>query len=358
MNSSKSLPCLILTLGLAHGLLSSCQGTGGTQEIVAPESSPELNAAMERADHEFSVRSYQDALESYTDLHSTARSRGLKKIAAEAAAQVATCYAILGQSAKGDPWLKRAEDEATEQDDGAWTRVLLARGVRSWRAFEVDRARGTFIYLYNFCLNRSRTPRAVQAAQMAALSSRGQEQLDWMLRSIEGARTTGDPALEAPLWTEYGVMFDRLDRHAEALDAFDQARRLTAKASLPRLVRERTDWQYAYGLRKMGRLEEARNLLEETNAIVHSNYIERPSPQAAELLGRVLAEIGEIDATTGQLDRARERMLAAREKLLEAGPIQGAQRFVLELEDRMEHLGEPPPARKIPPKKPVPPVRR
>lgn len=358
MNSLKSLPCLILTLGLTHGLLASCQGSGRAQEETVSQGSPGLNASLERADQEFSARSFQDALEGYTDVHSTARSRGQKKIAAEAAAQIATCYAILGQSAKGDPWLKRAEKDASEEDDGAWTRVLLARGVRSWRAFEVDRARGTFIYLYNYCLNRSRTPRAVQAAQMAALASRGQEQLDWMLRSIEGARTTGDPALEAPLWTEYGTMFDKLERYADALDAFDKARRLTAQASLPRLVRERTAWQYAHGLRKVGRLEEARNLLEETNAIVHSNYIERPSPQAAELLGRVLAEIGEIDAAMGQTDRARERMQAAREKLLEAGSIQGAQGFVQDLELRMESLGEPPPARKIPSKLKPPGGRR
>lgn len=350
MNALKSLPCLILTLGLTHGLLASCQGSGGTRDLVVPEGTAATNALLKRADEEFTAKSYQDALETYTELHSAARSKGLKKVAAEAAAQIATCYAVMGQSGEGDPWLEKAEADASEQDVGAYTRILLAQGVRSWRAFEVDRARGMFIYLYNYSLNQNRTPRAVQAAQMAALASRGQEQLDWMMRSIEGARTTGDPALEAPLWTEYGVMFDQRERFDEALDAFANARRLTAQASLPRLVRERTDWQYAHGLRMVGRFDDARNLLEETNAIVHSNYIERPSPQSAELLGRVLAEIGEVDAAEGRFDRAKERMLAAREKLLEAGSVQGAQIFAKTLEKRIENLGAPAPIRKIPPK--------
>ena len=116
---------------------------------------------------------------------------------------------------------------------------------------------------------------------------------------------------------------------------------------ISRLGRLQTDWAYGHGLRMVGKLAEARDLHEQTNAIAHSIYIAKPSPRAAEYLGRVLWEIGEIDAMEGNKERARERYLAARSKMLEAGAAQGAPALVEKLDARLEALDAPPPERRF-----------
>lgn len=178
-------------------------------------------------------------------------------------------------------------------------------------------------------------------------SSRGQEQLDWSMRAIQTAQTTGDLKVLAPLWTSHAWLLDDRGRAEEALDAFKEARDLTGRVDTSRLGRLQTDWAYGHGLRMVGKLAEARDLLGETNAIAHSIYIAKPSPRAAETLGRVLWEIGEIDAMEGNKERARERFVSARSKMLEAGATPDAPALVEELDARLEALDAPPPQRRF-----------
>ena len=207
-----------------------------------------------------------------------------------------------------------------------------------WKSGDNLSSRRTFIELYNYCFLNSLTPRAIQAATLASLSSQGQEQLDWSQRAIQAAQTTGNAKLQAPLWTSHAWLLDYRKRPDEALEAFKKARELTNRADISRLGRLKTEWAYGHGLRMASQLSKARNLLDQTNAIAHSIYIGRPSARAAEYLGRILWEIGEIDATEGQISRAQEKMLAAREKLLESGASENAPILVTRLNKRLEEL--------------------
>ncbi|MEM8711464.1 MAG: hypothetical protein AAGG01_10965 [Planctomycetota bacterium] len=344
----RTIPFVLAGPLLIAGLSASCQTSEGTPALN-PSGNPtsELLAQIDSADGLFDQRAYDEARQRYQAIYLAADSRGYDQEAAEAAAQVSVSLSMLGNAEAGAEWLSRAEKRANESNERAWSRTLLARGVKRWKAGDALTARRTFISLYNYCLLHSLTPRAIQAATLASLSSQGQEQLDWSMRAIQAAQTTGNLKWQAPLWSSHAWLLDQRGRAEEALDAFKKARDLTGRVDISRLGRLQTDWAYGHGLRMAGRLDDARDLLEETNAILHSVYIGKPSPRAAEYLGRVLWEIGEIDATEGRKERARERFIAARDKLIEAGAIDGAPRLVKQLDKRIEALDAPPPERRF-----------
>lgn len=344
----RTLPVVLAGPLLLGGLTASCQTTDepGTA-TTSGNPTTELLAQIDNADAFFDQRAYDEARQRYQAIYLAADSRGYDQEAAEAAAQVSVSLSMTGDPEAGAEWLARAESRADESNERAWSRMLLARGVKRWKAGDALTARRTFISLYNYCLLHSLTPRAIQAATLASLSSQGQEQLDWSMRAIQAAQTTGNLKWQAPLWSSHAWLLDKRGRAEEALDAFKKARDLTGRVDISRLGRLQTDWAYGHGLRMAGQLDESRDLLEETNAILHSVYIGKPSPRAAEYLGRVLWEIGEIDAVEGKKERARERFMAARDKLVEAGAIAGAPRLVRQLDARIEALDAPPPERRF-----------
>ncbi len=331
---------LMAGLTLGAGLLTGCETSPAVP--VTPEAGgepgDELIRQIDAADALFDERAFTEAQQRYQAIFLAANSRGYKLEATEAAAQTAVTLCMLDNADEGAGWLSRAETDADESDGRSWSRVLLARGMIRWKSGDNLSARRTFIELYNYCFLNSLTPRAIQAATLASLSSQGQEQLDWSLRAIQAAQTTGNVKWQAPLWSSHAWLLDYRKRPEEALEAFKKARDLTTRADISRLGRLQTEWAYGHGLRMAGQLDKARDLLEQTNAIAHSIYIGKPSARAAEYLGRVLWEIGEIDATEGNVPRARERFMAAREKLLEAGAAEGAPQLVKRLDVRLDEL--------------------
>ena len=312
-------------------------------EVVRPETggpSSELIAQIDAADVLSEGERFAEARQRYEAIFVAADSRGYHPEAAEAAAQAAVTLCELDDMEEARLWLERAEANSDQSHVRSWSRVLLARGMVRWKGGEDLAARRTFIELYNFCFLHSLTPRAIQAATLASRSSLGQEQLDWSMRAIQAAQTTGNLEWQAPLWTRHAWFLDHRKRHEEALEAFKKARDLTTRVDISRLGRLQTEWAYAHGLRMAGQLEKARDTLEQTNAIAHSIYIGKPSPAAAEYLGRVLWELGEVDATEGRVERARERFVAARQKLLEAGPTEEAPLLARRVEARIEELDQ------------------
>lgn len=352
-----SLAGLLVAAPLLVGVTAGCQTGGGSSSssVGTAEPKEDLLAMIERADGDFDSRRYADALTRYRTVFAAANSADLDEVAGEAAAMIAATIAMTQipgtpEFAEGDGWMEQAEALSTEQDDGAWTRVLLARGIRSWRAFDVERARGTFIYLYNYCFGHNRTPRAIQAAYMASLSSRGPEQLDWMRRAIEAARTTGKPKWEAPLWTELGRLYDERNDVPRALEAYSTARQLTAQSRVTAMARQRTEVDYGHALWRAGRLEEARDQLEQAKGVIQSNYVRRPGPDAAELLGSALEQLGEVYAAMGRKDRARQNFSAASEMYREAGTVRNATARARKMVERIQALDQPASDRVIPPK--------
>ena len=279
--------------------------------MTVPLPGTDLGAKIELADADYGDRRYAEALERYREIHEAATAKGLDALAAEAAAMLAATIVMseipgTPKAAEGDVWMERAEATATDADESAWTRVLLARGLRALRANDVERARGTFVYLYNYSSGVNRPIRALEAAYMASLSSRGPEQIDWIRRAIDAARALGDPEPEALLWVELGKLLDRDGDLESALDAFSKGRDMLAVFAPGSSERQRAELDVGRALWRAGRPQEACDHLERLRAIAQSQRVQDPSPKSTELLGSILEQLGEAHATLGEIERARE----------------------------------------------------
>lgn len=342
---------LLLTLGGCLGLCA-CASEGSGSGGLSPVEVGGLEARLDAADEEFVLRDYDEALANYQAVFAAARSRRDRALMTEAAAQASATLGILGRQAESDTWFERANEYATESQPRAWSRVLLAEGVRAYRGGDVERARGTFVRLYNYCyIHEDLTPRAIQAAYLVANASRGQERLEWVGYAVNAAESTGNARWEADLWMLHAMSLEEMGRHDEALTSYRKARDIAARALPDRLDKLKADWAYGHGLRLVGRLDEARDLLVESNAIAKSIYSVKPSPRAAEFLGRVIAELGHIDAAEGRKEKARGHFLSAIEKFKEAGAIQNAPGEIRALEQALEDLDKPASTRRIPPRR-------
>ncbi|MEO0662913.1 MAG: hypothetical protein AAFZ87_15355, partial [Planctomycetota bacterium] len=293
------------------GCASGPEDSGGSTALAPGD----LRSRLDVADADFQAQVLDEALEAYRDVHRTARRRGDAAVVTEAAAQIAATLELLGQADGSDEWMERAESGADETAPRAWTRVLLARGIRAQSRGQGALARGNFVSLYNYCFNHDLAARAVQAAGLVASASLGQERLSWSMRGIQAADTLRSPRLECGLWLTHAGYLDQADRTDEALDAYARARQVAATSDLPRLERWRAEWAYGRGLRRVGRFDEAREVLSEANAVGQTIYVKRPSARAAEFLGLVIGELGNLDADVGNTSGARMRYEAAIQKL-------------------------------------------
>ncbi|MEE2941132.1 MAG: tetratricopeptide repeat protein [Planctomycetota bacterium] len=335
-------------------------GCGPGRSAPRPEPLPrpqaDLSSQIDLADADFGARRFVEARERYREVHAAASSDGPDALAGEAAAMIAATTAMIEvpgtpKAAEGDVWMERAEAASTDEDPGAWTRVLLARALRSLRALDVERARGTFIYLYNYSSGANRPSRALEAAYMASLSSRGPEQIDWMRRAIEAARVLGDPAREAPLWTFLGEMLDQDDEVEAALDAFSTASDMIVEFEPSGSARQRAELNVCRALRRAGRPQEACDRLERLRVVAQSQHVQDQSPASAELLGSVLEQLGEAHAALGRTERARELFRGAQQMLGEAGQVRRARARARGLTERIEALDRPATGRVVPPQR-------
>lgn len=335
---------------LAFACAGACSSSGGGGEgPPRPNARVALERQLDAADRQYNSRAYDTALENYKAVFLAANSTDLTPLATEAAAMVAATIATLEagatgssggerRSTDGDSWMARAEESADESEPDAWTRVLLARGIRALGQGDEVKAQSVFASLYSYCFVNDLTPRAIQAATLAARAGEGEDQLEWMRRAIQAAATTGRADWEAPLWTEYAWLLDTRGEHGDALEAFARARSLAARAEVSRVGRVRTDWEYGHGLRMVGRLDEARELLAETSAKAHGLYLEDRSPRSAEFYGRVVQELGDIAVSQGRLARARARFTRARALMVEAGALEAAPEVVERIDRKLDAL--------------------
>lgn len=344
-------------VALALGSLVGC-GSGRSTSRPEPLPMPEtdVGSEIELADDDFAARRFVEARERYREVHAAASSDGLDALAAEAAAMLAATIVMseipgTPKAAEGDVWMERAEATATDADESAWTRVLLARGLRALRANDVERARGTFVYLYNYSSGVNRPIRALEAAYMASLSSRGPEQIDWIRRAIDAARALGDPEREAPLWIDLGKMLDRGDEVESALEAFSTARAMIAELEPGGSAMQRAELDVCRALWRAGRPEEARARLQRLRGVALSQRIENESLESAEFLGSVLEQLGEAHAALGQKERAREFFAGAQQMLGQAGLVRRARARARAMSERIEALDRPATDRVVPPRR-------
>ena len=323
-------------------VLALLVGCASTEESAqSPDARANLERQLGRADESFNGRAYEEALGQYSALYLAALSGDYPGIAAEAAAQAATIHSLEGDPAESDRWMTFAERYAEDAGAGAATRVLLARGIRQWKAGEERAAEATFEELVVLCDGSGLEIRAMQAASLAALTTSGEEQLTWNLRAIEAAQGLGEPRWEAALWTNHGWLLEARAEHGDALRSFERARDLLLEATPSPMERLQAEWGVGHGLRLAGRAAEARGVLEQVAVRGRELYATRPEARQAEWLGRAEWELGELDAAEGDTEAAVRRLTSARRRLEEAGAAKAAPDLLRTLDRRLGQLQAP-----------------
>lgn len=123
--------------------------------------------------------------------------------------------------------------------------------------------------------------------------------LPWAQRALEAACAEQDALREYRYAVQSADLLDRLGRSAEALERFDEARALRRRLGDPRVLRPVTA-AAASVARRAGRLDQARELLEE--ALADAEGTVRAECLAA--LGRVFAETGEVEEAEARIGEA------------------------------------------------------
>jgi len=323
---------------LRTALLLGVLGLAGCASAPSAAPGESLVESLARADRDFEARAYEAALETYRLVAFAARDERDSAPFVEAAAQVASMFALLQRPAEAGPWLAEASARGDAAAPRAWTRLLLARGLVAWRAGRTDEARQSFTELYQYCFLHGETARAIQAAQMASLVSEGVAQVEWAKRGIQAAAAARQPAWEAALWEHLGWLLDARGLSEDALAAFERALALTRQSDATRFGRARAEWARAHALLRAGKDAPAQLALDELQAVWMGLYAQQRQPEVAEYLARTLVDLGELERRAGRDDRARARFIEARRRFVEAGAQEAAPDVLRDLDQRLAAL--------------------
>jgi tetratricopeptide (TPR) repeat protein len=315
-------------------LMLAAAGAGDAQEGATVATSTDLIA---QGDSAFSARDYEAAGAIYEHAATTAEAEGQRGNQVEALAQVARCYSIRGLGEEGRPWLARASALVDQGEPRGWARYELVRGVYQREDGQREEATQTFARLYDFCREHGLHSQAVNAAHMAAIAAKPEQQIDWALKGIRAAEEGGFEGWLAVLWNNLGWTYDDLGRHEEALDALTKAREHHWKTGddQAKLI---ADWSVGHALRMVGRMDEARERLEAALAWADRRYAEDPTPANAEWVGMGHKELGEFALAEGRREDARRELVQALEKLREAGMDKWDADGLRELSERVSRM--------------------
>lgn len=337
LTRTKTLPSALLSCGLAASALLASTITVG----CVSESQHSVEAApvglTSRADLAFGSGSYAAAVENYKLAAAEAQEAGDEEGFVEAAAQVASCLALLERPADARPWLEQASARAQAEQPRGFSRVLFARGLVARAEERRADAAARFDEVYQFCDAAQLYDRALQAAQLATVVTEGEAQRFWARRAVEAASRAGEPRWEAAARLAQGWTFDTQGQSLEALGAFREARKLFTQHGTTR-DRLRAEWSYARALRLTGEVAEAR-MLQERNLKVARTLRQRGwSSNDSEWVGRCHHELGELEAAGGHIRPAIKQLLAAREAYVMADADVLAPELLRDLEGRVGEL--------------------
>jgi len=307
-----------------------------TTEMAQEADQPDSGRMVRQADGQFARRAYAQALETYKLAAVAANANGEDESLVHAYSGAAHALIALGRVSESVPWLDGATGKASSDEPAAWSRFLLARGAYEHAVGKDAMATVTFAEMYSYCMDRQRYADAMRAAHMATLVTLAApaERIDWGMRGIAAARSTGDQLWLAASWTSFAWLLEDEGRYAQSLKAFRSAREFheTAGDEHGLLV---SDWSIAHSLRVAGHLPEARKQIEPTLAWAERRYSKSRTRNDAEWLGRCLLEYAEVALAQGNPKVALERFVSARSRLIEAGIAQAAPASLLELDGRI-----------------------
>lgn len=151
------------------------------------------------------------------------------------------------------------------------------------------------------------------------------------MAALESARAEQDALREYRYAVQVGDLLDRLGRHDEALERFEEAGALRRRLGNPRFLRPVTG-AAASVARRAGRLDEARTLLRE--ALAEAEGAARAEGLAA--LGRIAAEAGDTEEAQARIGQAIDAAVELGERDVLVRVAVAAAEASLELDRRDE----------------------
>lgn len=336
------IACIALLL-----VVAGCQSVSDTEDGADTNSGDEMRGTdmtsaeelSREADELFNARKFSEGAEAYKKAVKAAENEGNTALLVRSLCMVARCYNIQGEGAEGRPWLERAAALASPEEPEGWSRYLGTRGRYEWKDEKDNaRARQTFIEWYEFCQEHELYSHAVDAAHMVAIVGGPDEQVTWALKGIEAAEQSGDEGWLGPLWNNLGWTYDERGEHEKALDALRKAREYHHKhgTAQSKLV---ADFAVSHALRKVKRLEEAREWLEKCITEVQRRLEDDPDDNFNnEWMGWGRKYMGELLVDEGLPEQGLAELKKARPYLVKAGIESWAPTMLESLDERIKEL--------------------
>ncbi|MCA8914819.1 MAG: hypothetical protein KDB90_05365 [Planctomycetes bacterium] len=294
---------------------------------------------LKQGDEQFSRRDYVAARESYLQAIETAPESDWNPAVAEAYAQIARTYGIQGKYEEGRLWLAKAASAADSREPRTWSRYLGVRGRFEWQdEKDNEKAKATFIEMYDYCKEHKLFSRELDAAHMVAIVGTPEEQVEWALKAIEAAEKGGETGWLGPLWNNLGWTYEERGEYDKMLDALIQARKYHYEtgSELSKLIADfgvgRAYWRNNF-------LDDARKWL--TDAFERAKAAAEADPdnaEQAEWVGWGHVYIGDLLVSEGKPADGLKELQAGRPILVKAGIENWWPEALKELDDKIAKL--------------------
>jgi tetratricopeptide (TPR) repeat protein len=335
----------ILTLVAVTLAIAGCaqthtiKSTETTSTMAASVSASMLAAQLQDADELFSQREYDAARVEYEKAAKMAAEDGDNSTLTEAEAQVARCYGIQSKFEEGRPWLAKSKSHATDTQPHGWSRYLGVRGRFEWQDEKnTEKAKATFIEMYDYCRKHELFSRELDAAHMVAIVAPPAEQVEWALKAVAAAEKGNETGWLAVLWNNLGWTYEEGGSFDKMLDALVKARKYHYEAGNEhtKLV---ADFGVARAHWRNGNLEEAHKWLADATARALERHKADPGDtEKGEWVGWGHAYLGDILQSEGKPAEALAEFKAARPYLVASGIENWWPEGLKEIDDKIAKL--------------------
>ena len=294
---------------------------------------------LDAADGMFRQGKYEEARKKYEETATSASQAGDSRVLTEAYAQIARMYSIQGQLDEGKLWLTKAKSVANSDEPLGWSRYLGVRGRFEWQdEKDNEKAKATFIEMYEYCKAHKLFSRELDAAHMVAIVGTPDEQVEWALNAIEAAEKAEETGWLGPLWNNLGWTYEERGEYDKMLDALIQARKYHYEVGndLSKLIADfgvgRAYWRNNF-------LDDARKWLigafERAKASAEANP---DNAEQAEWVGWAHVYIGDLLVSEGKPAEGLKELQAGRPILVKAGIENWWPEALKELDDKIAKL--------------------
>ena len=309
------------------------------QESVEVALKNDARKKLEDADKLFGQRKYAQAGKAYEEAADAGKEAKDNSLLTEAYAQIARMHGIQGSYADGRPWLAKAEKVATAKEPLGWSRYLGVRGRFEWQdEKDNDKAKQTFIEMYDYCKQHELFSRELDAAHMVAIVGTPDEQVEWALKAIAAAEKGEQKGWLGPLWNNLGWTYEERGEYAKMLEALTNARKYHYEVGSEhsQLV---ADFGVATAHWRNGDLKEARKWLEDAFTRAKQRYDDEPEDAGrAEWVGWGHSKLGDLLVSEEKPAEALEQYKAARPYLIQAGIENWWPKGLKELDEKIAKL--------------------